>query len=124
MRAAYRNFPVAGRKVVPIYTPVVGPGIPYVRVAAVADEAVKSTLCQWDSSLRADRTLASSWFARGRASGSEASMSKSREHMDGPGGGGSEGALLNFIGILSCRSAFSQRASPSGISQPERPLHT
>lgn len=109
---------------VPIYTPVVGPGIQYVRVAAVADEAVKSTLCQWDSSLRADRTLASSWFARGRASGSEASMSKSREHMDGPGGGGSEGALLNFIGILSCRSAFSQRASPSGISQPERPLHT
>lgn len=51
-------------------------------------------------------------------------MSKSRVHVAGPGGGGSGGALLNFIGMHSWRSAFSHKASPSGISQPERPLHT
>lgn len=86
--------------------------------------SLKHAFCQLESSLRAERTLASSWSAGGRASGLEASMSKSRAHMAGPGGGGSGGALLNFIGMHSWRSAFSDKASPSGINQPERPLHT
>lgn len=81
-----------------------------------------SRVRQWESSLRAERTLASSWSAEGRASGFKASMSKSRAHMAGPGGGGSGGALLNFIGMHSWRSAFSHRASPRGMSH--RPLHT
>lgn len=96
----------------------------YVHAGAIVVIAITVSLCQWESSFRAHCTLASSWSAGGRASGSEASNSKSKAHMAGPGGGGSGGALLNFIGMLSWSSAFSHKASPSGISQPERPLHT
>lgn len=85
---------------------------------------LKRALCQLASSLRAEPTLASSCSARGRASGSDASMSNSRAHMAGRGGGGSGGALLHFIGMHSWRSALSHKASPSGINQPERLLHT